>query len=211
MKLQVSKTSISCKCVIVNKNVHHCFSSEGQLHVSIILLPTSSIAWQVANLMVDKEYDVIDILQFQELQDIVLRLIASDKPDDHSHFIQKFRECLGLCEDTIVYDNRILKLFSYIEDCECDDHALSFFADKVALSPSRLSHLFREQVGLPLKSYIQLHQMQKAFLAILQGEHVTDAALLANFDSPSHFASVTKRMIGMSATSSLKDSVFLKV
>ncbi len=32
-----------------------------------------------------------------------------------------------------------------------------------------------------------------------------------NFDTPSHFAAVTKRMMGIPASLSLKNSVFLKV
>lgn len=35
----------------------------------------------------------------------------------------------------------------------CDKHSISSFANKVSLSSSRLSHLFKEQAGLPLKSY----------------------------------------------------------
>lgn len=78
-------------------------------------------------------------------------------------------------------------------------------------SQSRLSHLFKEQIGIPLKSYIQFHQMKQAFLALLHGKSITEAAMATNFDSPSHFAAVAKKMMGMSARTSLKDSVFLKV
>lgn len=66
-------------------------------------------------------------------------------------------------------------------------------------------------MGVPLKSYIQFHQMQTAFLALLNGKNITEAAMLAGFDSPSHFATVTKKMMGMPASISVKNSVFLKV
>ena len=98
-----------------------------------------------------------------------------------------------------------------MEFCNCDTHLIALYADKVALSQSRLSHLFKEQVGIPLKSYIQFHQIQKAFLGLLNGKNITEAAMFAGFDTPSHFAAVTKRMMGMPASISLKDSVFLKV
>ena len=38
-----------------------------------------------------------------------------------------------------------------------------------------------------------------------------EAALNAGFDSPSHFASTVKRMMGLPARSTVKDSEFLKV
>ena len=53
--------------------------------------------------------------------------------------------------------------------------------------------------------------MQTAFLALLNGKNITEAAMLAGFDSPSHFATVTKKMMGMPASISVKNSVFLKV
>lgn len=74
-----------------------------------------------------------------------------------------------------------------------------------------LSHLFREQTGVSLKSYILLHQMEKAFIELLNGATITQAAMEAGFDSPSHFAATVKRMMGMPARLSLKDSRFLKV
>ncbi len=42
-----------------------------------------------------------------------------------------------------------------------------------------LSHLFREQTGVSLKSYILLHQMEKAFIELLNGATITQAAMEA--------------------------------
>lgn len=87
----------------------------------------------------------------------------------------------------------------------------SYLADNVFLSSSRLSHLFKEQTGIPLKSYIILHQMERAFDELFAGRNITEASMIADFDSPSHFASTVKKMMGMTVSLSLKDSEFLKV
>ena len=81
----------------------------------------------------------------------------------------------------------------------------------VFLSSSRLSHLFKEQTGIPLKSYIILHQMERAFDELFAGKNITESSMIAGFDSPSHFASTVKKMMGMTVSLSLKDSEFLKV
>ena len=130
---------------------------------------------------------------------------------NYQYLIDTLYEYINLDVKIKVYDNRIREVLNYTEKCTCTVHTISFLADMVSLSRSRLSHLFREQVGIPLKSYIQFHQMQKAFFALLSGKTITEAAMLANFDSPSHFAAVTKRMMGMPASLSSKNSVFLKV
>ena len=64
---------------------------------------------------------------------------------------------------------------------------------------------------MTLKGYISLHRMKRAFSLLLGGESITDAAMKAGFDSPSHFAATVKKMMGMPARLSLKDSEFLKV
>ena len=98
-----------------------------------------------------------------------------------------------------------------LEDCDCHEHAIEKYADTLCLSSSRLSHLFSEKTGISLKSYLTLHQLQRAFRAILQGSSITDAAMNAGFDSPSHFASTAKRLMGLPARATVKDSEFLKV
>ena len=103
------------------------------------------------------------------------------------------------------------KALQLIENCDCNSHAISSFADKVSLSPSRLSHLFKAETGVPLKSYITLHQVERAFMKLLCGKNITEAALEAGFDSSSHFSATVKRMMGIPASLSTKDSVFLKV
>ncbi|MDZ7548901.1 helix-turn-helix transcriptional regulator, partial [Clostridium perfringens] len=78
-------------------------------------------------------------------------------------------------------------------------------------SESRISHLFKKQIGIPLKSYIVLCNLKKAYIYLLDNGSITDAAMKAGFDSPSHFAYTSKKLTGMSAKNIRKDSVFLKV
>ncbi|NQX46577.1 helix-turn-helix transcriptional regulator [Paenibacillus tritici] len=54
------------------------------------------------------------------------------------------------------------------------------------LSNSRLSHLFKENTGISLSGYMVLHKLQKATYLIFEGLSITDAAMAAGFDSPSH-------------------------
>lgn len=211
LEISVGEQQISCKCIVVNRNIPHSFSTGNSIHFSMIIEPTASIAEQLDEIMCGKGYHAFDNQNILQLQKSLFHFIHSDGIDEYQNFIIQLYKFLGLKEHLKIYDDRIKELLHEIEQCNCDTHLVASFADKVALSPSRLSHLFREQVGIPLKSYIQFHQMQKAFLTLLNGKNITEAAMLAGFDTPSHFAAVTKRMMGMPASISLKDSVFLKV
>lgn len=98
-----------------------------------------------------------------------------------------------------------------MEQCSCEEHSIEEYAGKLCISASRLSHLFSEQVGITLKKYLTLHQLERAFQDLLAGKRIMEAALNAGFDSPPHFASTVKRMMGLPARSTVKDSEFLKV
>lgn len=97
------------------------------------------------------------------------------------------------------YDQRIRDVLAVIQGRECLDETI--FPDLSAqanLSQSRLSHLFREQVGTALASYIVLKKMQKTAEYVLAGESLTKASHHAGFSSSAHMAATCKRMFGIS-------------
>lgn len=211
VEISVEGKKISCKCIVINCNTLHSFSTDGRLYFTMIIEPTSSFANQLDERMRGKKYHIFGNQDIELPKSLLSCLIDSGGIREYREFVIKLYEFLGLREQPKIYDDRIRDLLYEIEQCNCDTHSIAFFADKVALSQSRLSHLFKEQVGMPLKNYIQFHQMQRAFLALLNGKNITEAAMLADFDTPSHFATVTKKMMGMPASISMKNSVFLKV
>lgn len=212
LKVSLSGKSLKGQFIIVNRNVNHSFSSESHLHLSVIIEPTSDIAVQLSTLMGENEAIVFDNKKIEELKELAYSLFHDEvEIEKYQKLMTALYSFLGIYVKKSIYDDRIRDLLKNIETCACNEHTIASFAENVFLSPSRLSHLFKEQVGMPLKSYLQFHQIQKAFLAILNGKSITEAAMLANFDSPSHLAAVTKKLTGMPASISLKDSVFLKV
>lgn len=214
LDLYVSGKLVAGKCVIINRNVNHIFSTGNELHFSMIIEPASSMAKQLEMRMNGNDFSILDNFGIEKIQNAVFDLAYCKQDNEIKHYqylIDTLYDTIKLDRKIKVYDDRIREVLDYTEKCDCSVHAISFLANMVSLSSSRLSHLFREQVGIPLKSYIQFHQMQKAFFALLSGKNITEAAMSANFDSPSHFAAVAKRMMGMPASLSSKNSVFLKV
>ncbi len=111
---------------------------------------------------------------------------------------------LSKIEDDKV-DVRIKTVLKTIKELpEIPSDLVSLLCNKVNLSKSRLSHLFKEKMGISLHRYIALDKMKKGFLYYMQGQNITDAAMNAGFDSPSHFASTCKRMFGLSFSEFIK-------
>lgn len=211
LQLWVADQWISGRCIVVNEKAQHAFSTQKRLHFSMLIEPTSSAALQLKAIMGSRDYCTFDGPEFEALQKFAMELPENREVSFYRRFIKELYAAFPITQEKKPYDERILELLHLISSCECSTHTISSFAERVALSPSRLSHLFREQVGIPLKSYIMLHQMERAFILLLNGACITDAAMEAGFDTPSHFAGAVKKMMGTPASLSLKDSEFLKV
>lgn len=209
--IEVSGKKISCRCVVVDKNIPHAFNTKGKLHFSLLIDPTTELAEQLCRKINGLGYLTLDSTDIKYIQKQARSLEQNYSAQSYLAFTKQFFIFLGVAQKTLTYDDRITELLSLLDECSCDDHAIAQFADKIALSTSRLSHIFKEQTGVSLKSYITLHQIERAFINLLGGMSITEAALSAGFDTPSHFAATTKRLMGMPASLSLRDSEFLKV
>lgn len=209
LEVTVNGEQINGKCILVNKNARHIFSCDNQIRLSILIEPSSNFATELIQ-KIDSDYLIFDN-DIERLQQKAAALIDTNDRQRYIEFIQDFAEYLGVKRNSGILDERITALLEILQNCDCYDHTIENFAKSVCLSSSRLSHLFREQIGVPLKSYILFHQLEKAFTALLNGANITDAAMLAGFDSPSHFAATVKKWMGMPVSVSIKDSEFLKV
>ncbi|MCW6078012.1 helix-turn-helix domain-containing protein [Clostridium sporogenes] len=97
------------------------------------------------------------------------------------------------------YEERIEKILSYISGLKTIEHSIvDDLTKQIYLSKSRLLHLFREQTGMTLHSYLAFEKLRKTYKYFCEGRNITEACMLAGFDSASHCASTCKRMFGIS-------------
>ena len=68
------------------------------------------------------------------------------------------------------------------------------------LSESRLQHLFREQVGVPIRRYLLWHRYLTALSLLADGASVTRAAHAAGFADSAHLTRTAVRMNGFTPT-----------
>lgn len=117
-------------------------------------------------------------------------------------------QLLGL--DTVgntLRDERISKVLEYLRSLdEVPEDITAQLCAKVCLSPSRLSHLFKENVGISLHRYLAMDKMRKGYIHFQKYGNITEASMRAGFDSPSHFAATCKRMFGISFSEFVKGS-----
>lgn len=108
-------------------------------------------------------------------------------------------------------DARIREAMAYIRSHLSEPLTRDEAAAAVHLSPSRFSHLFRQQAGMTFAAYLIYQRLMHAYTDLIGGSSITEAALNAGFAGSAHFADVNRRVFGISASRITADLSFSKI
>jgi len=98
---------------------------------------------------------------------------------------------------TNIIDRRIEQIIELIQSTISENLSLSELADAANISPSRLTQLFKEQTGIPVRRYRLWYRLYITAFKIGQGMNLTDAAAVAGFTDSPHFIRTSRSMLGM--------------
>ncbi len=94
------------------------------------------------------------------------------------------------------YDPRVEAALAVIQQRRLEDVSLEDIAQAVHLSPDRLRHLFKEQVGHTVSHFARTNAVWKALSAWSEGQQLTHLAHEVGFHDYSHFSHAFKDMFG---------------
>lgn len=198
--------------IIINHQVKHALAmNEGS--IMVLIEPNSKEGQILRKWLGEEEVKIID-----NLPDLKSRLSEYDsfieeRPEEIEMF---FKMIIKAITQEIVatepIDDRIRACLEHIEaNMDENDFSIPHLAEVVFLSESRLQHLFKEQVGVPVTSYIQWFKVLRAAKYILSGKSITEAAHRGAFADSAHFSRAFKGMFGKSFSKYLKDSRIIQV
>lgn len=147
----------------------------------------------------------------KELLEDIKPLLENNTPADSLfntilHFLQK----LSNTDEAKEMDERIIKVLEVLKQPGIEPLKIENLSAVVYLSPSRLIHLFTEQVGIPMRKYILWARLLTALQYIFDGRNLTDSALEAGFSDAPHFNRTFKRMFGQSPSLLLQNSQIIQ-
>lgn len=96
-------------------------------------------------------------------------------------------------------DGRVTAMTRFIAEHLDGLITLPMIAGHVGLSSGRASHLFVEQTGLALKTYVLWRRVARALEIYSQGSSLTEAAHAAGFSDSAHLSRTFRRMFGVPA------------
>jgi len=191
LSLMAAGKTVSGNIIILENDVEH-KAPDGEIAFFLFVDPTSRFA---------------EILRNRFLNG--LKVCALEMPNLHiekntltEDFIKKtlldFAGQVQFSKQNL--DQRILQLLKNIDEFKHLGEKVSNLATKYCYSESYLTHLFKKETGIALKSYLLMRQFEYVWHEIMEGKNLTDASMDAGFSSPSHFSDVCRKLTGISVS-----------
>ena len=193
----IENKKVSGKYILVASDIYHELKTSSNIDFFMLFDESSFIAEELK-----KKYLRDDVVCTLPLDDIYKEIFEFvEKPDEisYKYFVSSLLKRLSIkqCQEKI-YDERIKQVVEILNESKTLDETVEKIAKRIHISSSHLSHLFKKEVGVPLKSYMLLIKLQKAYTYLESGYSITETAQMAGFYSSSHLADVNQKMMGMS-------------
>ena len=186
---------------ILAPNVSHLIQSDGPF-LSINFIPSTYEYFQILNLLDGKKTLSID-LEEMELWPRLRELRAGEL--DCAEAMKATCElCTALSPSPVEMPRTDLRVLAVMRRLRLElPYApdVSELAAFVGVSSDWLGHMFTEQVGISMKSYLVWAKMQRAALLLQRGQNLTQIAIDTGFADPAHLTRTFRRFCGVSPSS----------
>ena len=199
--LHLEDGAVHGPAALVGPDVPHAFEARGL--VALLFVEPESRAGRVLALLSADE--PARELTAEQASDAAVRIKHAFEQPDHRGAL---RETGALICDRIAGhvratepDRRVRQMIKWAGENLDSAVGINDACDGVGLSPSRASHLFVEETGLPFRTYVLWLRLTRAVDAYVAGLSLTEAALEAGFSDSAHLSRTFRRMFGMPAAS----------
>ena len=108
-------------------------------------------------------------------------------------------------------DERIQKVLDFIVQNIHTPITTQLLMQVSLLSESRLLHLFKQEMGLPVRNYILWLRLRLVFQELMKGNSLTKAAYSSGFADQAHLTRTFVKVIGVTPSTLVKNSKFIQV
>lgn len=201
-KVTADNKEFSGKVILLKSDIKHIVQEKNGCRFFLLIDPTSDIAEQLQERYLQGDF-------FAKCVDVGRDMfcdLENSNDEEIIQFAEKLLTELGINKSRyITKDERVDQVIANIISGEWLSYSIKRIAESVFLSESRLTHLFKEEAGISLKSYILIRKMERAYKFVNEGGKNTQAAQEAGFASSAHLAYTCKKLTGISITDVLKN------
>jgi AraC-like DNA-binding protein len=185
--------------VLVDTDVLHAFRCDGCLTAIGWIEGESRIGQELRDRVLDgRPYTVLDEVLCLRITEAVRPILGANVSCDEAY--ARWRRALGELAVGLApepkLDPRIAAVLEHLRTTPSPPPTIGDLARIANLSESRLQHVFREQVGVPVRRYLLWHRYLTALSLLADGSPVTEAAYAAGFADGAHLTRTAVRMNG---------------
>lgn len=203
------------RCVLIAPNVYHELLAENSQMIVLQLDPLSAEYLALATALGPEPIIVVDDPGpgFARALGVLREGPSCEKA---AGFVKSLLADLADYRSTRTVDPRILRLVALlkekISDGTSEQVSVMSLAPQVNLSPDRLMHLFKEEMGLPIRRYLLWLRLSRAVVLLRKdGMSLTEAAHAAGFADSAHLSRTFKEMFGIKPSFFFSDDRFIQV
>lgn len=97
----------------------------------------------------------------------------------------------------------VISALTYLDEAIEGKPRLEDAAAAADISPSRLTHLFTQEIGIPFRNFVLWLRLRRVVDQISAGANLTEAAFAAGFSDSPHLSKVFREHFGMSPSALL--------
>lgn len=188
-----------CAAAIVPSNVPHALRVSEARILLLYLDPVTTPGRQVTARCADGRVQAFPAGEVAEaIEDVKRHLQAGCDASVAKSVTQRLRTVFSPeAPATTPVDLRIQQVLLLLDGEDADAWQLPRLAAHVNLSPDRLRHLFREQLGISIRSYKSWARLRLATTLLAHGGSLTEIAHGANFADAAHLSRAFREMFGV--------------
>jgi len=207
--------------VIVGADIEHSLQGRNGQYVTLLLDPELHPVKHILGFHQTTGFVEIDNKRLGQMRAFIQQLIKAQTGETDLVIEDPIEQLMSIlsqsdCQQSL--DSRVEKLIQYIAQAEHKMADIEELAQVVGLSSGRLIHLFKDEVGIPIRRYLLWQRLLDACAYASLHSHnqlncdgksdlsLTDAAHQAGFTDSAHFSRTFKAMFGLHPSGFIKKS-----
>lgn len=187
------------QAVLLAPDVRHRLVAQGIPLVVVHLDPDNPQYQELAPLVAETRIASLPADTFQPCRQLLQTLMVGEASCDDARAatLEILAAAVGHQVTFSVIDGRVRKVLRLIREQLPENPTVAALASEVKLSPDRLMHLFKEQLGMPMRRYFLWQRLRMAAFSLRDGGSLTDAAHAAGFADSAHLSRTFKASFGI--------------
>lgn len=185
----------------------HAISGRGRKMAMLVTVPEAELAQPINHLFSHSGITKISDETVSAVRELFA--VSGDSADAGETLCSAIMENIGAELGTAgdhPIDPRVAKSIEWIRSGRDEGVSVKEIAAGVDLSESRFSHLFTENVRVPVRRYLLWLRLRDALHLLARGVSLTDSAYDAGFADSSHLTRTFRGMLGIAPSALIKES-----